>query len=1604
MEILYGYLYVVRSFLEELKDKEELKEFNIENLILQVTNLIEDADFSYLYSPEHRLFSIGFDIEENKLTDSYYDLLASEARQASFVAIAKKDVPLKHWNSLSRTLTVINNKKGLISWSGTAFEYLMPNINIRRFEGSLLDESCKFAIMSQIEYAKKCGIPWGISEAAFNVKDLHSNYQYKAFGIPWLGLKRGLADEMVVASYASILAILDRPKEVVKNLKRLKEEYGMYDKYGFYESLDLTPARQKPKETSSVVATYMAHHQGLILLSINNLFNKNILQKRFSKNPEIKATEVLLQERMPETFIITKEEKEKLEKLKYQDYEIYAEVTYNRIDERLIRGNVISNQKYVVAINQKGQGVSKYKDIFINRFKVTKDYDQGMFFYIKNIKSKKIVNVASSDAIVTFMPDQDKFERVDDNIKSKLKITLDPEEAIEIRRLELENIGQEEETLEISCIFEPVLSRKEQDYAHPAFNNLFLMFGYDEKENILEVKRKKRGKDEKDIFLETKLVTDANTIISEYEIDKEKLDKRGNLKIPKAIEKSIPFSNKIGLVTEPIVAMKKTIKIGAREKKSIDLIISVSEDKNIAIDNLKKYDNLENVKRAFELSRAKSEAESRYLQIKGKEITLYQKILSYIIFENPLKKMQMENLPKEQYDQSNLWKYGISGDLPIILVQIKDANDVYAIKNILKLYEFFMTRNVKVDIVFIDEEKHSYENYVREEIESQILDSHLGYMKNAKGGIFVLSKNEMSKNDLDLLKFVSTLIIDTHKGDLEHYIKDLEEEYLNSYIDITNEEYEIVKEEDLPEKIDILSQESKKYYNEYGAFSPDGKEYLIKQNNENRLPTVWSHVMANEKFGTVVTENMGGYTWHKNSRLNRVSSWENGAFLDIPSEVIYVENKETKKAWSLGQNPMPDKNNYSVIYGFGYAKYIHESEGVLQEVNVFVPNEDKIKVNLIKFTNNTLKRKKFKVLYYVKPVIGEDEIKSNGYIKVNFDSNANVVIGQNLYESTFKSKVYVSSSQKIKSYTGDKKFFLGKGGLSNPAALNKVRLNGDTGLGKTPCIAIEIDVEIDSMSSKEFVLALGAEENITDVKNIAYKYSKISNCVQELENVKKKWQDILGRLQVYTEVESINIFLNGWCLYQTISSRLLGKTGFYQSGGAYGFRDQLQDTLCLKYIMPEKMKDQIILHSKHQFIEGDVEHWWHEETSRGIRTKFSDDLAWLPFVVEEYLDATSDIGILDIETPYLEGSVLGENEEERYDIYKESTIKEPIYNHCIRAIDKSLNLGEKGLPKIGSGDWNDGFSNVGAKGKGESVWLGFFLYTVIDRFIPICSNRGDLEKAKYYEETIYKLKKALNTVGWDGRWFKRAFTDDGCVLGSIENEECRIDSISQSWSVISKAGDNDKKFIAMESLENHLVDTQNGIIKLLDPPFENGKLEPGYIKSYLPGVRENGGQYTHGAIWVIIAESMLGFGDKALELYRMINPIEHARTKEAAKKYKVEPYVIAADIYGSQNLAGRGGWTWYTGSSSWFYKAGIEYILGFRIENNKITFNPCIPKNWKEYTLQYKYQRSVYNIKVTNKGGKNGGVSKVLVNGIEQENEILLDGSGKIFNVEVEIS
>ena len=1111
-----GYIITLKTFLNEMQDKEIKDRYLIDANLEYIDKLIKDTDFSKLYNNQISLFSIGFNIQENKLTDSYYDLLASEARQASLVAIAKKDIPSKHWNSLSKTLTSVDGKKGLVSWSGTAFEYLMPNINIKKYSGSLLDESCKFMIMSQKKYCEKLKIPWGISEAAFNLKDLNSNYQYKAFGIPWLGLKRGLADDIVVSSYGSILAIPDEPKEVIKNINILKK-YNMYGKYGLYESIDFTPERLGKGKKYEVVKTYMAHHQALILLSINNLINNNILQERFHKNPEIKAVDILLQEKMPEDMIITKDKKEKIEKIKYigNDTNYFKEIV--DFKNGFPQTNIISNEDYLICTNKNGTGFSKYKDILINRYKRTNDYNEGIFFYFKNIKNKEIWSNIYNENIqeykTIFTADMNRLDIKTKDIKTKIKTIVAPNDNVEIRNIKISNLGNNEEILEISSVLEPVLSKENQDYAHKAFNNLFLK--YEKIENGILIKRNKRN-EEKEIYLAIGFFADKGNIENlEFEIDKEKLYGRLNEDFPKKIKYSEKFDNNIGLVVDPVVSFRRTIKIEKQDKIELNLVISVSEDKQEAIEKLDKYKSFENVKKAFEISKIRNEENSRYLQVTGKEMQLYQKILSYVINLNPLKKIYLNKFENKKFKPEDIWSYGISGDFSIILAKIEQISDVYVIKDLLKAFRFFQNKNITLDLVILNEEKNVYERYVKDAIFREIANMNLSYLINNR--IFILNSNEIENKEI--LEFKANLVIETGKGNLENIILELEEEYLKKYKE--KDKNKVFKEEKEFEKYDIEKFDLK-YKNKYGGFSNDGKEYIICATDN--IPSVWCNVLANENFGTIITQNLGGFSWYKNSRLNRISKWSNDAIIDTASEEIFVQDETENKVWKLG------RGNLLVTHGFGYSVYEQNKLDIKQKLEVFVSMEDSVKFNLLKIKNNTNHDKQINLIYKIDTVLDEDEIKSEGNIKLEYDKENDLIYSKNLCSSSIKSISYIYSSEKIESYTG------------NRESLNfysNQDLNKENSLGNRPCMAIKVSIKLKAFEEKQISFILGATEN---EQKINTEFKEIKKCINEYLETKKYWKNLLEKVKVKTPDESMNIILNGWAMYQTISSRLYAKS------------------------------------------------------------------------------------------------------------------------------------------------------------------------------------------------------------------------------------------------------------------------------------------------------------------------------------------------------------------------------------------------------------------------------------------------------------------------------
>ena len=1578
------YLYILKSFLEENNEKEEY------DLLIRITeNLIDNTDFSYLYNEKIRLFSIGFDVKSNKLTDSYYDLLASEARQASFVAIAKKDTPIKHWNSMSRTLTNLNGYKGLVSWSGTAFEYLMPNINFKRYKGSLLDESSQFLIKSQIKYAKMLGIPWGISESAYNIKDLNNNYQYKAFGIPWLGLKRGLEDELVISPYSTFLSLEYEGKNAIDNLKEI-ESIGGVGKYGFYESIDFTKNRLKVDENYAVVKCFMAHHQGLTFLSINNYLNNNILKERFSKNPEIEATNILLEENMPSDVIITKEVKEKLVKQKNVQDSGYICVLANN---NYLDYNFISNQTYSLCINNLGESISKYNNKNINVYKENLPVKQGIGILVKNTSSKKIVDVYEN-ALVEFYSDKVIFKKEEGGYRYKLKIYLDPNQNIEIRSLEIENIKSSEENLEIYSYLEPCLTEENEFLAHPIFSKMFMEV-WDENDELYILKNN-RELSEKTV-LGMVMFSEENELDYSFEVDREKFLNRRISKYPYMIEENIPFSNKTVVTKDYILAMKKVYRLEPKEKINVSLILAAGDSKEEIKNMINNIKAKEELKRIYNLSRIRSEEEVRYIGVKTNELEKYRKFISFL-YLNKIKETSIK------FNINDVWKYGISGDRKILLCEISNPENMYALEEIIDMYDYFRAKKIYIDLVIINNEKYVYEKFLREMIYSNVQNKHLEYLISKDAGIFIINKDEMEEKEYEVLKYLSTCFIDLEKSNIDRYMK--ENEMLKivdrSKVESTNISIQNIENIDSLESIKYIKdiKEDLEFFNSSGGFLNDGKEYVwIKKDS---LDSVMTNVIGNNKFGIILTDNLGGYVWYKNSRLNKITVWENDISLDVPSELFYFFEKSKNKVWSLNSNVIKLKNEMVIKYGLGYANFIYFENDFETKVDVIVPENKTYKIMKIKMKNYLTEERNISFASFVRLVLGENEQRENN--KINIYERDGTLYAENTFESEFINKAFLYSSIPFVNITNSKEEFFGKDkDIMFPKILNKnvdFKEEGTRGLG------YKINIDFKAEEIKEFYIVFGVIENeeidfISNMKNDVFEnFDEFRN---EIDN---KWNGLREMVNINVPSNKINYVINNWFLYQTIQSRLYAKSGYYQSGGANGFRDQLQDAIGIKYYDSNILKEQIIKCASKQFKEGDVLHWWHEQTKKGVRTMFSDDLLWLVFAVYEYVIYENDTSILFEEVEYLEGELLENlNVLEKYDRYYSSLEKEIIFYHLKRAIDLVIKKGIDPFPKIGVGDWNDGFSNIGSKGKGESIWLGFFFCDNLEKFINLYNriesrleNKIDIN---YYQEIKENLKKNLNTLGWDARWFKRAITDDGEIIGSINSKECKIDGLSQAWSVISNVADNDKKYIAMEEAENHLIDKENRIIKLFWPGFKNVEYNPGYIKAYPVGVRENGGQYTHAAIWFILAEMLLGFDDKAYEYLEMINPITHSENQERLSRFKLEPYVMYADLYSNMDMVSRGGWIWYTGSSAWYIKIVLEYLLGIKIEDGFIKFLPHIPSFWDNFEISFKYKSSKYNFFVKKKKSFSEPSKRVYINGREHfGNEIKIQNDGKIYNIE----
>lgn len=1588
--------------IEEMTDR-------YDDLVRRISDLIDSTEFAPLFDKKRLLFSIGYNAEEGRLSKSYYDLLASEARQASFIAIARGEVDRKHWMRLGRKMTASDGGMGLVSWTGTMFEYLMPALIMCSYENTILDETYSFVVRMQKKYGRQRNIPWGISESGYSALDFRLNYQYRAFGVPELGLKRGLANDMVTAPYASLLALSTDPAAVAENLRELKR-LGMEGTYGFYEAVDFTPSRLNKNSMFSIVKSYMAHHQGMSLASLNNFFNRGILQKRFHSIPVIRSAELLLQEKMPERILYAKEyRQERAGRIKRTEHvEGMAIRTYGMPKHLPPNVHLLSNGEYTVAITDGGSGYSRAGAIAVNRWVPDYFEKKGFYIFIQNINSNTAWSATSEPYgqepekyRVVFSPDRAVFIRRNGNIESRLEVTVSPEDNAEVRRITLTNHSEHSRIIELTSYFEAVAGPWQEDAAHPAFSKLFVRTEYVRDHKCLLAVRRPRKEGEKPVWLVHAMSVEEDHAIGEMQFETDRMrfiGRNRDITNAEALEPDQPLSGSQGPVLDPVMSLRRRLRIEPGGSVRAVYSVALASSRKEALELADKYNDFRISDRTFELAWTRSRVENRYLGLAPDDVVSYLDMVPFLLYGSSFRKAWAKHIESNTCSQQDLWTFEISGDLPIMLA-VLEAEDEDILDWILKGHEYLRMKGLYTDLVVLINKVEGYNQPLNEKVRNAIAASHARELAGKPGGVYVINSSDIGPQQISLLYTAARLVVEESPEVFTGRLREsrlVAEAMPAASACFDSEKRSQIKVHDMPEEEDL------QFFNGIGGFSRDSTEYVLMLGGGRRTPLPWSNIVANRDFGFLVTESGGGYTWYKNSREFKLTPWANDPVTDRQGEIFYVSDLDEKCHWSLTPMPIGGSGTYTVRHGFGYSVFEHESNGIRQSLTLFTAQELPVKVCSITLKNLTGRQRRLRATYYIRPVLGVNDSLTSPFIVTKGDDRGMLFITNRFSRDFGDCIVFLASGSDGVSYTGDRALFMGhRGDAAEPAGLSGENLNEVTGAGLDPCAVISCTKVIDPEEEAVVVFLLGCAGSAEEALAMKDLLAGPESARAELERVKASWRERLWAIRLRTPDDSFDTIMNGWLLYQTIACRLWARSAYYQAGGAYGFRDQLQDCMALLNIWPELSRDQILLHASRQFREGDVQHWWHAERGNGIRTRYSDDLLWLAFVTAEYLEKTGDESILHERVPFLEGNLLAEGEYERYEEPRQADIEASLYDHCVLAIDVSLRTGPHGLPLIGSGDWNDGMNAVGREGTGESVWLAWFLLTILRRFIPICLRMKDFRRAEIYREKAAMLIESIEREAWDGSWYRRAYFDDGTPLGSARNSECMIDSISQSWAVISGMAKPGRAREAMEAVQKFLIDSDEGIVRLLTPPFDDGDLQPGYIKGYLPGVRENGGQYTHAAVWVVMAFAMLGMGNKAGEIFHMLNPINHTRTGIEYSRYKTEPYVIAADVYAVSPHAGRGGWTWYTGAAGWLYRVGLEYIAGFMKKGEKLYIDPCIPGSWRSFTITYRYKNAVYNIEIRNPDGSCSGVSHMIVDGrVSNEGFVELSTDG-VHNVEV---
>ena len=1569
---LAGHLLAVSGACSSLGRKADttgIEKHLLEKIAAQCTRLCMAMNFSGLYNPKRHLFHIGLRVHDHVLDPSYYDLLSSESRLASFVAIAKGDVPRRHWMALGRAFLSSGVTPGLKSWSGSMFEYLMPSLVMQEPEQGLLHSSSMVGVMEQQIFGDAQGLPWGVSESAYFAQDHSLAYQYSPFGVPRLALRRTPASDRVVAPYAALMATMLLPKPAIANLRRM-ELLGSRGEYGFMDAIDFTAARQPHADKISVVKNYMAHHQGMALVALCNVLCGQAPQRWFAQMPLVAAYDTLLHERCPRQIISSANPRSAPATDNTVSSNAFQSRTIHPITAQWQPTHLLSNGRYSVALRPNGAGVSRWQHgnvrVNINRWRDDLLRDEyGSFIYIRAAGDSAAYSITARPAphpqwrySSCFMADRVQFDATSSDVEATTTVLVSPEDDTELRTVVITNLSDVPVTYEVMSCFEVVLTDAKADEAHPAFSNLFIDTTWHAPWRALMLTRRPRLQGDPQVSAAHFLAeADADIVSLDCITDRRAFLGRNRSRGEPAIVQQTQADDTTpvnGL--DPVACLRVKVRIAAGGVAKLSFATTAAADASELAGRIDKYLQPMHVERAARMAATLAQVRLRDLGIDADENAALQDLTTALMYSSPRSNTATNNA---LVDQRQLWRLGISGDKPILLVRIHAGEGIGLVQSLLRAQPWWSFGALATDVVVLNSEENSYLSPLQHEIVAQrdrlMQKVQHSFPATEDAGFYLLREHEVSPSEKSVLLAMARVVLVADGRPIETQVAALRAVWATQGKPKTVERFKL---NSLPAPVSIKTP--------VGQFDVDTGEFQFNISPTQRPPRPWVNVISNASFGFQVSETGSGYTWAINSRQHQITPWSNDPVQDPSHEHYLLQDVQTAQFLHLTpgnhRSAEPDAPSvHRVRHGQGYSMFECRQGQLDIKTTFFADSSAAVKLVHVELRNNGNRTRALRALAMAEWQMGSNHVERRTLLTWNPPGVNAVMAEQRQSRAGFGGSTAFLSLTGVPGtvqWTCDRnEFFDASGQLAWPNTLGQ---RSSSGLDACGAVASSFNVAPGEIFSFSFVL--GHAPDAAQAEQLAKTWLH-QDVPQAFKGVKTFWGGLLGQVQVKTPDPLFDALINRWLLYQTLTSRLWSKAGFYQAGGAFGFRDQLQDSMAFAVVAPARLREQIVLNASRQFAEGDVQHWWHAPGGEGVRTHFSDDLLWLPYACAHYVDVTGDAALLDELVAFLEGAAIPEGAEDAYYAPDNSSTQASVYEHCARAIDRSLAVGTHGLPLMGTGDWNDGMNRVGHEGKGESVWLAWFLCNVTQNFAPLAKARGDIQRADTWLNARQGWIQALHTHGWDGEWFRRAFFDNGAPLGSSSNAECSIDLIAQAWSVLSGASTDTFIQSAMQSMTQQLIDDDTGLLKLLSPPFRKSQNNPGYIQAYPPGVRENGGQYNHAAVWAMMAQAQTGDAQAAWESFKAASPAHRSQHPKRGPLYELEPYVMAGDIYGAAPYAGRGGWSWYTGSAAWLYRAGLESLLGLKVRQGELSVTPCVPADWPSFEVTLRQDERVVTVR-----------------------------------------